>query len=200
MNTYTRTTITDIDQSLQLQALDEATGRKLPTDILQYVLLPMLDTTETTTETMITVKLQPRDAFGELKNYCHLYNGCCGVCSFNTATCLCMTPAVVLNVAIRGAVVSGWVLVSAPFMIGAGLADSCCNIQCRTLRRCDVRFMRYLSNNCVGDCMPCAGDDYRLKRSCCHDVVQLANQCCCCASFSVDLPAARNGPEAMWME
>ncbi len=201
MNTYTQTIPSN--RPAQMEAPDEAMGKRIPVDVLQYVLLPMLDGNEV--KTMHTVKLQPRNVSKEMKNYCRLHYGRCGLCSFNLATCVCMTPAAALLNLVRLPVLVITGVGSLVVILGTVFADLCCEIQCCNsndvctkiddLRDC-------VGLKCPGDLMPCAGDDYRLQRSCCHDVAQLANQCCCCAGMSaahIRPPPPRNGPQAMFM-
>jgi hypothetical protein len=200
MNTYTHTVpICPMDQ---IRALDEATGQKIPDDMLLYIILPMLGQ-QTSSETVTTVKMQPRNAFKELKSWCRIHHGGCGLCTFNTATCLCMTPNVLLNMLARGFCLVGGTLAIFPCMLGGLAAEHCCEIKCCDVENSSVlNAFDHLMNTCIGDRMPCAGDDYRLRRSCCADTAQLANQCCCCADESPKsyLPPPRNGPAAMWME
>jgi hypothetical protein len=199
MNTYTRTVKVPLDNAARLLALDEASGKRLPKDILVHVILPMLDKEETFIETMHTMKMQPRNPVRELENWCN--HSCLGGFLFSYAEYMCIGHATILRLALRAASGCTVSLLCAPvFGIGACIT---CGRSNHLIGNCYHSITApMMSPNWPGDSFPCARTDYRLKRSCIYDACVLANQCCCMCCYGEGRPGPEplNGPEAMWME
>jgi hypothetical protein len=51
MNFYSQDIVIPNDKAAQVEAIDEATNKHIPTDILKYVIQPMLDEEIISTET-----------------------------------------------------------------------------------------------------------------------------------------------------
>ena len=153
-----------IDTATQIKAIDEATQQKLPEDIPNYVIQPML-TTEAY-KTVRTFKQLPRDPMEELENYCFYHFGKnCALCS--EFSC-CKTLLCTLHVG--AAVIST-----------CGVIDFCCIIcdDCRCSRRLGCRnrwteMLEAMNARCCPNTLPA---DHRLDRSCWEDCKQLCMQC-----------------------
>jgi len=98
INIYEKKETRDTKQE-RLAALDEATRRVIPDDMLQYVIGDFMDDTEEfVVERMETFKMQPRNTFEERHQCCLHYCGnhrgecmfqCCAACNqFALAPCV----------------------------------------------------------------------------------------------------------------
>ena len=187
---YERKETRDTKQE-RLAALDEATQRLLPDDVLQYVIGDYMDNTEEfVVERMETFKTQPRNTFEENHRcclyYCGNHRGECMFWSCQACNQFALTPCV------------GVGLVS----LLAGIACTCA-FDCVTNNRWNVtnRFSATADpdRKCSWDC---SKTDYRLKRSIC---AECGARCYDHTIGFFDGPDKRgrlplNGPEAMWME
>ena len=190
INIYEKKETRDTKQE-RLAALDEATRRLIPDDMLQYVIGDFMDATEEfVVERMETFKMQPRNTFEENHQCCLYYCGshrgecmfwCCQGCNQ-----FALIPCVITSLV--------------AMLAGMGCA---CAFDCVTNNRWRVgdRFSIAMDpdRKCDWDC---AKTDYRLKRSICAECGARCYDHTCGffdgPDHSKRLPL--NGPEAMWME
>ena len=195
MNIYERKEIQGTKQE-RLAALDKATQRLLPDDVLKYVISGYMDDTElVVVERLETFKMQPRNTFEETHRCCHYY------CGSHRGECMFWCGQACNQFALIPCVLTGF-----GALIGGGGCmsgfDCATNNKWRVHDRCCNGPNSIIEQKCSTSHWDCAKTDYRLKRSICAE----------CGARCYDhtigffdggdrqerLPL--NGPEAMWME
>ena len=163
INIYERKEVVDNKQE-KLEALDEATQRLLPADILRYVIAEYIENEQVVVERLETFKMQPRQPVEELDRACHHY------CGYNAAmgcSCIIHDGCIIICIGVL-------VVPCSVGFLGAFLSDTFCSTNAVD---CCARNLYRDCDCCKG--YDCAKTDYRLTRSACTDCAALCYDLTC---------------------